>query len=143
MHAIALIATLALAGAPGSSVRPGSAMLRPHVLLSSGRDTAAASRNLSSFAASFNGSVESLSWEQTTAGVDGVGGGNNVFRVAILLDEDAVCFLDVACDAPAGASTTSCSATRFATGQKLVVRITSMPCLGAPAGFQTTDLEQW
>lgn len=142
MHAIALIVAVVAAGAPGSSVRSGSEGRSSHTLLSSSRDTAANGRTLSSFVATFSGITSAINWTQSVAGIDGVGQGNNVFRIAILVDEMDVCHLDVACDGAPGDYVATCTPVEFSVGQDVDVRITSMPCLGAPSGFHTTDLIQ-
>lgn len=142
MHTFTLILALVVAGAPGSSVRPGSETRHSHTLLSSSRDTAANGRTLSSFVATFPGTTSAINWTQAVAGVDGIGQGNGAFRIAVLVDEVEACRLEVACDADAGDYVATCTPVNFTVGQDLDVRVTSMPCLSAPSGFHTTDLVQ-
>lgn len=125
----------------GSSTYRHSATTHAH--LASSNAAAVTNRTLSSFVATYDGEVAGLNWTQVVAGVDGIGAGNNVFRVAILVDEVDVCHIDVACDALAPDDyVATCTSTAFVVGQDIDVRITSMPCLGAPSGFHTTDLIQ-
>lgn len=142
MYAPVNLVVLALLGA-GVSVSGSPAQPIPHMLLMSSKDTAVNNRTLSSFVATVPGTTSSINWTQSIAGVDGIGGGNNVFRVAVLVDGSDVCHIDVDCDAAAPADyVAACTPTDFETGQDIDIRITSMPCLGAPSGFQTTDLVQ-
>lgn len=140
MHTAALVVALFLAGGSSSSVRPGVPQ-GGHVLLASSHAAAAGSRVLSSTNVTFNGAVTQMEWTQSVSGVDGVGDGNDVFEISVLVSGAPVCVLSVACDAPAPADyVVACDSAEFTIGQDVDVRITSMPCLGAPSGFHTTDL---
>lgn len=131
---------LALILATGGSSAVGTH--RPHhVLLASSHSAAVANRPLSSFSATFDGMVENLSWTQTIAGTNGVGAGNDVFRVAVLVDGVSVCHIDVACEAVADTDhLVTCPGADFTSGQDVDVKTTSMPCSSAPSGFQTTGI---
>lgn len=133
---------LAVLFGAGGSGGPGTPPA-PRLLLMSSKDTAVDNRTLSSFVSTVAGTTSSINWTQSIAGVDGIGAGNDKFRVAVLVDEVDVCHIDVACDAAAAADyVATCTPADFSVGQDIDIRITSMPCLGAPSGFHTTDLLQ-
>jgi hypothetical protein len=138
---VAIFVSIALAAGVGMSGAPAP---RSTALLNSSRDAAAANRTLSSFVATFAGETSTINWTQSVAGTDGIGAGNDKFRVAVLVDDVDVCHIDVACDATAPADyVATCTPSQFSAGQDIDVRITSMPCSAAPTGFHTTDLTRF
>lgn len=147
MRALALLAAMALAGGgSGATVRAVSDMPRPMFAMQGRAGAAANGATLLSKVMSRGGRVLSLDWTQTTPGIDGIGAGNNVFRIALVVTPEGgapitACVLDVACDAPAGDATTTCTDANYSAGSDVDVRITSQPCLGVPSGFPAIDAE--
>lgn len=147
MRALALLAAMALTGGgSGATVRPVSDTPRPMFAMQGRSGVAANGNTLLSKMMSRSGRVLSLDWTQTTPGIDGIGAGNNVFRVALIVTPEGgapvtACVLDVACDAPEGDATTTCTDATYSAGSDVDVRITSQPCLGVPAGFPAIDAE--
>lgn len=145
MHSLILALVLA-GGGSGASIHAVPDMPRP-VFAMQGRDGAAtANTPLLSKVMTRPGRVLSLDWTQTAPGIDGLGAGNNVFRVALLVTPSGgaptvACYLDVACDAPAGDSTSACEDATYDAGADLDIRVTSQPCLGTPSGFPAFDAE--
>ncbi len=140
------IVAVVLAGGSGASVRPVPDMPRPAFAMQGLDGPASYNATLLSKVMTRPGRVLSLDWTQRIPGVDGVGAGNNVFRVSIIVTPNAgqavvVCSLDVACDAPQGDVTTTCPDAAYEAGADLDIRVTSQPCLGVPSGFPAFDAE--
>lgn len=141
-----ILGFLLAGGGSGASVHAVPDIPRP-VFAMQGRDGAAsANTTLLSKVMTRPGRVLSLDWTQTAPGIDGLGDGNDVFRVALVVtpsggDASVACFIDVACDAPVGDSTSTCDAALYGAGADLDIRIASQPCLGTPSGFPAFDAE--
>jgi len=130
MYAPMILAVLLGAGMSTSGAPPTSV---PFMLGGVERAVATTSA-YASIHPDFDGTVAGLEWTQVTPGIDGVGGGNDVFTVAITVAGSTVCSFTVACDAVRGDYTTTCSAT-FTSGQDFDLRTTTAPCLTPPTGF--------
>lgn len=139
MHAPLKLLAAALLSA---GVSMSSAPLRPSFAVDGVERTVGTTSAQASVIMTRDGSVTTLNWTQTTPGIDGLGAGNDVFRVAVLVDGVTACYLDVACDAVRADYSTTCSSADFVQGNDVDVKVTSNPCLTPAAGFPafTVDL---
>lgn len=90
----------------------------------------------------FDATINSLDWTQTTPGVDGIGAGNDVFRIAVTVNGVTVCYLDVACDGPQNDYSTTCASAAFVSGDDVDVRAVTAPCQTPPIGFPAFSATQ-
>lgn len=146
MHPVIAFTSVVLAGGSGASVWPVAETPSSYFVVVGKDGTAANGAVLFSKTMGRSGTMLSLDWRQTTPGINGVGAGNNVFRTSLVVtpkggEPSTACSLDVACDAPPGAYTTTCAGATYNAGDTVLLTITTQPCLGAPSGFPVFDAE--